>query len=84
MTGKHRAKLSSRSVRRVVTRRLVKECKILQSRISSLLGCENAIRTLTSEDVFGGRYERLLRQDVRCLERAIKVGERELNETVEL
>jgi len=84
MTVKYCVNTGSRSVRPCVTRRLIKECKTLQSRVSAILACPSAVRSLSQEDVFGQSYERLLRQDIRCLEQAINAGERELNETAEL
>jgi hypothetical protein len=77
-------KLQSRQpIRRDVVRRLVRECKVMQSRAQAVLNCEDAINHLSAGDVFGGQYPRLLKEDVRSLRRTIELAERELREVVE-
>ena len=83
--GNHRLKKSERlSVRRQVLRRLVRECKIMRSRVEAILNCEAALAHLTEYDEFGAEYDKLLTADTRMLATAIVSGERELGERVKV
>ena len=63
-------------------RRLVQECKIMESRAEALM--EHAIDCVTAYDVFGPSYESLLKADVRSLRRTVASAERVLGEVVAL
>ncbi len=82
MTHSRRGDSAHRPVRRIVVKRLVRECKIMQSRVEALLRCDAARANLAADDVFGRRYETLLRADVRSLGQVVKLGERDLGEIV--
>ena len=69
-------------VKRAVLQRLIRECKIMKSRTAAILTCDCALQGLVAEDVFGSRFESLLRSDVRSLKNAIKMSELELGEIV--
>src|SRR5690349_2830262 len=58
---------------RRIVRRLVKECKIMQSRAEALLN--SALEYLTDHDVFGPQYEKLLKADIRALKHAVASAE---------
>jgi hypothetical protein len=64
--------------------RLIRECKIMESRVTAILNCDAAISQLVAEDVFGRRYSRILQADRRQLQHAIRIGERDLGEVVEI
>jgi hypothetical protein len=63
---------------------LIAECKVVQSRVAAILRCDAAVSHLASEDVFGSNYEALLRADHESLRDAIRMGEAELGEFVEV
>ena len=70
------------TTQRDVVRRLVRECKIMKSRVEALLNF--ALDELVAYDVFGSQYEKLLKADVRALRRVVVLGERDLGEVVDI
>ncbi len=72
------------SLRAEAMRRLVKECKIVQSRLKAIGECEDAMSCLTQHDVFGEGFAAIVMNDVKALEEAIDMGEADLGETVDL
>jgi hypothetical protein len=62
---------------------LVRECKIMRTRVQAIVNCHEAISSLVAEDVFGSRYSALLKTDLRSLTDAISLGEKELDEVIE-
>jgi hypothetical protein len=56
----------------------------MESRVTAILNCDDAISHLVAEDVFGQRYSSILRADRRQLQHAIRIGERDLGEVVEI
>ncbi len=83
--GKQQRNKSVRlSVRRQVLRRLIRECKIMRSRVDAILDCDEALAHLTAYDEFGAEYDKLLAADTRMLATAIVSGERELGECVKV
>lgn len=63
---------------------LIRECKIMRSRVEAILGCDDAINFLVAEDVFGSGFAELLIDDKTSLQRIVADGERELGTTVEV
>ena len=70
------------STQRDVMRRLVRECKIMETRVQAIL--DFALDGLVPYDVFGNQYEKLLKADLRWLRRAVVMGERDLAEVVDI
>ena len=64
------------------SKRLIDECKIMQTRIQAILDCNVAIEFLEHEDVFGNEYRNFLRTDVHSLAKTIALSEKEMKKMV--